>query len=128
MPASRAQQAATAERRAKAIQARLSGLDWQTIADRLGYSSPAAACKDVSRALEQSRKAAQKAGEDLRALELARLDRMQAALWPKVVKGDTRAADTVLRVMQRRARLSGLDSEQGGGSEVDRWLEGLGVV
>lgn len=128
MPASKAQQTQTAKRRAQAIQARLAGADWQTIAEQLGYSSRGAACKDVTRALEQSRAAAQKSGEDLRTLELARLDRMQRALWPKVVEGDHKTADTVLRLMQRRARLAGLDSEGIGGSEVDRWLDGMGVA
>lgn len=128
MAASRAQQAQTAERRAQAIQLRLSGMDWETIAQQLGYANRAAACKDVSRALEASREAARKAGEDLRALELARLDRMQAALWARVLKGDTKAADTVLRLMQRRARLAGLEAEQSGGSEVDRWLDSMGVA
>ena len=54
---------------------------------------------------------------------------MQAALWTRVLKGDTKAADTVLRLMQRRARLAGLEgSEQTSGSDVDRWLDGMGVA
>lgn len=109
---SRAQRAATAQRRAQAIQLRMSGVDWQTIAVKLGYSDKGAACKDVMRALEANQEAARKAGEDLRILELARLDRMQAAIWASAIKGDVKAIDALLRLMQRRARMFGLDDVQ----------------
>lgn len=123
---SRAQRTKTAERRAKAIQLRLSGVDWQTIANRLGYSDKAAACKDVTRALEANQAAARKAGEDLRIVELARLDRLQSALWAQALHGDHKIVDTLLRLMQRRARLTGLDNiEQAGGTDVDRWLAAM---
>ena len=45
-----------------------------------------------------------------RTLENLRLDRVQAAIWPKVLAGDTKAIDTFLRISQRRARLNGLDA------------------
>lgn len=123
---SQAQRAATAQRRAQAIQLRLSGVDWQTIADRLNYSDKAAACKDVTRALEANQAAARKAGEDLRTVELARLDRLQAALWAQALKGDAKVVDTLLRLMQRRARMTGLDNiEQAGGADIDRWLAAM---
>ena len=48
--------------------------------------------------------------EDWRAQELARLDRMQVGLWPQVIKGNHGAIDRVLRIMERRARLLGLDA------------------
>ncbi|MEU4228278.1 hypothetical protein AB0F17_28625 [Nonomuraea sp. NPDC026600] len=47
---------------------------------------------------------------ETRELELIRLDRLQAALWPDAMTGDTTAARTILRVMDRRARLLGLDT------------------
>lgn len=123
---SRAQRAKTAERRAQAIQLRLSGVDWQTIADRLGYADKAAACKDVTRALEANQAAARKAGEDLRTVELARLDRLQAALWAQALHGDAKVVDTLLRLMQRRARMTGLDNlDQAGGTDIDRWLAAM---
>lgn len=122
---SRAQRAKTAERRAQAIQLRLSGVDWQTIADRLGYSDRAAACKDVSRALETNQKAAEKAGEDYRVLELARLDRLQAALWAQALHGDHKAVDTLLRLMQRRAKMLGLDEAPDGADTARSMLGDL---
>lgn len=55
MPASKAKRAQVAERRSRAVTMRLSGLSYQQIAETLGYKTRAAACQDVSRALEASR-------------------------------------------------------------------------
>ena len=48
-------------------------------------------------------------GEEYRELELARLDALQAAHWPQAVAGSVRSADLVLRVIDRRIKLLGLD-------------------
>ncbi|MEU2453929.1 hypothetical protein ABZ605_28100 [Streptomyces sp. NPDC012765] len=109
MPASKAQQATTAHRRAQAIALRLAGMDYQTIAERLQYADRGAASKDVHRALEANLEAESVAAATLRELEVQRLDRMQAAAWAKAAKGDLKAIETVLKVIDRRARLLGLD-------------------
>jgi hypothetical protein len=109
MPASKAQRASTSKRRAQAIALRLAGMDYQTIADRLDYSSRGAASKDVHRALEENLEAESAAAQTLRELEVQRLDRMQAAAWAKAAKGDLKAIETVLKVIDRRCRLLGLD-------------------
>lgn len=109
MPASRAQRAKTAQRRTQAIALKLAGAEWQQIADTLGYSDKAAACKDVTRALETYVAEGRQGAEVLRETELLRLDRLQRGMWPQAVAGDTRAADTVLKVIDRRMRLLGLD-------------------
>lgn len=108
MPASKAQRAATADRRAKATALRIAGMDWQSIADQLGYSSRGAACTDVSRALEANLAELRDKAEEMRSIESMRLDRLQASLWPKAVKGDVKAIDAVLRIIDRRMRLLGL--------------------
>lgn len=41
-----------------------------------------------------------------RALENDRLDRMHAAIWPKAVEGDLDAIDRVVRISERRERVS----------------------
>lgn len=46
----------------------------------------------------------------LRVLEERRLDAILMVLWPLVRGGDQGAVDRVLRVMQRRAALRGLDA------------------
>jgi hypothetical protein len=44
----------------------------------------------------------------LRALEVARLDALQVALWPKIEAGDVQAISAALRIIETRARLLGL--------------------
>lgn len=110
MPASKAQRAKTADRRTKAIAMRLAGADWDLIANQLEYSGKAAACKDVTRAMEASLADQGRNAELLRHQELLRLDRLQRGLWTRAVAGDTKCADTVLRIIQTRIRLFGLDT------------------
>lgn len=110
MAASKAQRARTAERRAKAIALRIAGLEYQQIADRLGYASRGAAYTDINRALEQHVAEMRSSAEVLRQQELARLDRLQASLWPQAVAGDNKVAETILRIIDRRCKLLGLDA------------------
>lgn len=109
MGASKAQRAATADRRNRAIKLRLAGAEWQAIADQLGYADKGAACKDVTRALDRHLVAQRVSSETLRNLELDRLDRLQLGLWTAATAGDHKTADTVLRIMDRRARWAGFD-------------------
>ncbi len=58
------------------------------------------------------REIAERTGErvdELRTLELERLDALLAAQWEAAMSGDVRAADRVLRVSERRSRLLGLE-------------------
>ncbi len=48
---------------------------------------------------------------DSRDIEVACLDALQAALWRKAERGDTRAVNTVVRIIGRRCRLPGLYRE-----------------
>jgi len=50
--------------------------------------------------------------EHLRELENQRLDELQASLWDKALAGVLPAADRILRIMERRAKLNGLDAPQ----------------
>jgi len=43
-------------------------------------------------------------------LELERLDELFRAWWPAAIAGKSRAAAIILRIMERRARLEGLDA------------------
>lgn len=110
MPPSRAQRARTAERRTKAIALRIAGADWEQIAATLEYKGGRGeACKDVTRALEAHIREQHQQAEVLRETELLRLDRLQRGQWTQAVAGDSRAADTVLKIVDRRMRLLGLD-------------------
>ncbi|GAA3267772.1 hypothetical protein [Streptomyces lavendulae] len=110
MVASKAQQAFTAERRAKAIRMKINGSTYTEIADELGYSSRGSACSDVRRALEKHVIEEGLAVEAWRELELARLDILQKAIWPEAMEGSPRAIETALKILDRRAKLLGLDS------------------
>lgn len=110
MSASKAQQAATAERRRKAIALKIAGVDWQSIADQLGYASRGAACTDVSRALKNHRKQEAEAVDELRQVTVMRYDRIQAAYWPKAVQGDSKAADIVLKCLAGRAKIERVEA------------------
>jgi hypothetical protein len=100
------------------------GWSFDDIAAELGYASRSGAWQAVQKAL------AAHEGEqvaDYRMLELARLDELQSAVWDKAVAGDVAAVSAVLRIVERRMRLMGLDrlavnqgSERGGrGSRQD---------
>ena len=49
---------------------------------------------------------------DLAVLELLRLDKLQEAIFDKAMEGDLQAVATILRIMERRARLLDLDLAQ----------------
>jgi hypothetical protein len=59
---------------------------------------------------EAMRETVQEPAEDLRKLELERLDLMTAALMDKARRGRLRAINTMLNIMERRAKLLGLDA------------------
>jgi hypothetical protein len=112
MPASKAQQTLVAERRAKVIQMKIAGIDNETIARTVGLKNPADVSQDVTRAFQRAKAIEGQEIDALKAIELARYDRAQAALWPKVLKGDLRAIDTFIRLSARRCRVLGLDAIQ----------------
>lgn len=101
------QRLSVAERRRLAIEMRLRGMTWAAIADALHYKGgKAAVAVDVNRALEHIVK---EPAAELVNQEVARLDRLLEGLWAKGTKGDARAVDTILRLMERRAKYLGLD-------------------
>jgi hypothetical protein len=46
---------------------------------------------------------------EIRTLETERLDIAQSAIWGKVLQGDNASITNLLRIMERRAKLLGLD-------------------
>lgn len=98
-----------AYRRQQALQLRLSGASYPTIAQALGVSV-SVAYKDVQRELESVKAQHDGERESLLSLELERIDRMMRAHWPQAIQGHQGATDRVLKLMERRARLLGLDA------------------
>ena len=94
-------------RHLQALELRKAGATYQVIADQLGYASAKGAHKAVASALKATLR---EAGDDVRALELERLDAMLLALWRRVQNGDERAIDRALKIEERRAKRLGLDT------------------
>ena len=104
---SRSQQVVVREREVAAIDLRREGLTYGEIAERLGYSDGTGARNAVVRGLDR---ALREPADELRELEAARLDRAQVAIWPGVLSGDVKNVLALIKIMERRARLLGLDA------------------
>jgi hypothetical protein len=112
-------QAAIAERRRKALEFRKAGMGYEEIARQMGLAGPGSAYKVVQKALKATY---QEPAEDVRKLEVERLDRLMLAWWPAAtgrgktadgkpaVPPDGDATDRVLKIMKQRAELLGLDA------------------
>lgn len=98
-----------AERRLKALELRRAGLSYRAIAEQLGCD-PSAAYRHVATELQDTREACKEAANELRELELSRLDLYLRALMPKILAGDTKAVMAALGIGKRRAELTGLDA------------------
>ena len=97
------------ERELKVLNLRLAGATWAEIAQAMGYAGPSSAYYTYQKAAERMIRPKL---EEYRDLELDRLDRLQRGLWAKAVGGDPRAVDSVLRIIDKRAKLLGLDAPQ----------------
>jgi hypothetical protein len=93
------------------LELRSAGLSFREIARELKVA-PATAYKAVARGLAAVNAGCREQAQELRALEALRLDQLQAALWERATDGDVRAIDRILRIMERRARLLGLDEPE----------------
>ena len=90
----------------RVLELRRVGLTWQRIADEVGYADHTGAYAAYKRAIKRTM---QQPADELREQEIDRIDRLQVAVWPSAMKGDTRAVLTIIRLMERRAKLLGLD-------------------
>lgn len=111
-----------AERDLRIFNMRKGGTSIQEIAKRFGIS-PKAVSNAISRQLNKMNAEASMAYPELLRLELERLDSLQQALWPltqhrkielngeeMMVEPDQKAVQTVLSIMDKRARLLGMGS------------------
>jgi acyl carrier protein phosphodiesterase len=100
---------ARAERAARAFALRKAGLSYRDIGLELGVNH-ATVYKDVQVTIKQFLDEAREHHAQIMAIEAARLDDLQRVMWEKAAMGDRRAVDTVLKIMERRAKLLGLDT------------------
>lgn len=104
------------ERRRKVVQLRLAGVQFEEIGRRLAddYASDspnlgALARVDWQRAREKSRRLTEDSVEELRAVEVERLEMLLSGVWKNALKGDTKSADTAARLIERLCKLKGLE-------------------
>lgn len=104
---SQQQQLSAVERQRKALELRKQGKTYAVIAVELGYRNTSGAHTAVKSALH---KTLSEPAEELRLLEAERLDMLLAAVWPSATNGEPKAVENALRIMERRAKLLGLDA------------------
>lgn len=93
-----------AERDWQCVQLRRANLDWQTIADRLGYASPGHAHDRFTAVM---REYPREDVETYRDLLLDRHETILRSLWPEVLKGNHWAMDRAQRSLEGLAKLTG---------------------
>ena len=93
---------------AQALDMRLGGASYRQISKALGVPL-ATAHRHVQQML---REYATEPATQVRDMEVARLDRLLSAHWGKATNGDINATRMVLTIMDRRAKLLGLDAPQ----------------
>ena len=97
------------ERAIQALELRKAGADYRQIGVAL-ECSPQRAHQIVSAYLNKLNKQLAEGVEDVTAMEEQRLDALFMAAWPAAKAGDAQSIAVALRVMERRARMLGLDA------------------
>jgi AraC-like DNA-binding protein len=95
------------DKQALALKLRQAGTSYEEIAQVVGYRSASGAYNAVRSAMK---KTLQEPADELRRVELARLDAAQAGIWSKVLAGDIKSIHAFLKISERRSRLLGLDA------------------
>ncbi len=99
------------ERTAKAFELRKQGYSLREIAAHLGVSHETIR-KDITEMSQQFIEESRDIHASMLALELSRLDDMQRSVWIMAKTGDVKAIETVIKIMERRAKMLGFDAAQ----------------
>jgi len=112
--------AVAAVKRAKVVEAVADGATYEQAAQQAGYATRSGAYKAFWKAVDGH---TADAVDQHRTLVVQRLDALQVGLWDKAVSGDVKAVNAVLRIIEQRSRLLGLDKPEatsvGSGTVVD---------
>lgn len=98
-----------APRAVHAFELRKAGVSYEEIAKKLGYRNAESVRATIHSRIARHYKASQKDVEEIMGLELERLDALQLLCWKAAQEGDLGAVDKILKIMERRAKLMGLD-------------------
>lgn len=104
-----AKSVATMDRAAKALELRRDGATFADIGCSLGITA-SGAWRMVQTMLRELRETMTEVAEEVRQIELQRLDSMLFALRSKIRRADCKAIEVALRISDRRAKLLGLDA------------------
>lgn len=113
-----------ADRRKEVIALRREGCSFREIGDILGVSSTTA-FKDAKAIIAEVVRETKDMYEEIRAIELMKLDELEVANLPKAMDGDTKASGIILSIQKRRAELLGLDAPAKSKIDLDG---GLNIV
>lgn len=121
------------DKQVQALELRKAGVRYSDIAEKLGYKSASGAFAAVRSALI---KTLREPADELRTLELERLDALWLTYYPMAKRGDRQAMDRCIKIMERRAKLLGLDAPQrtettgagGGPIQIEQYQRALDMV
>jgi hypothetical protein len=94
----------------QALELRMGGASYSQIAQALGMSNKGTAHDAVRRALREDDERVAPLRDQYRTLSLARYERLLRTWWPRAVADDLDAAKYVNTLLEREARLLGLDA------------------
>jgi hypothetical protein len=97
------------ERQLQALELRKAGFTYRAIGDKLGVDHTTV-YKDIQHELQRLAEQQRDSADELRQLELERLDMLLKGLEPMASVGNPGAVNSYLKVMERRAKLLGLDA------------------
>ena len=121
------------DKQMRALELRKAGVSYSDIAKSLGYKSASGAFAAVRSALI---KTLREPADELRALELERLDALWFTYYPMAKRGDLQAMDRCIKIMERRAKMLGIDAPQrtettgagGGPIQIEQYQRALDMV
>lgn len=93
-------------RKVRSIELVLQGYTYDQVAAEVGYANKGTAWRTVSKALAEQKV---QAVDELRALEVRRLDYLQTKLLDGIEDGDVKSINAAVRIIMARSRLFGLD-------------------
>lgn len=93
----------------QAFELRKMGATYREIGKQLGITKQAANVA-IKRVLAETIAQTMESVEEVRCLEVERLDRLLLGIWDKARNGDEHAVGCALKIMSRRAELLGLDA------------------
>ncbi|BCK74018.1 hypothetical protein Srufu_079710 (plasmid) [Streptomyces libani subsp. rufus] len=108
MPASRARQALTSERRQEMFRRRLAGESMTAIAASFGLSRSTLS-KDFTRAYNAALEEEKAEAGVWRRFQTDRYEQLLAAVWPEALDGDVRANEQASKLIDKLCRLNGWD-------------------